>query len=516
MKEKAIKYFYILLIVNTIIRFFIAFFTNLGIDEAYYFAYGLRLEWSYFDHPPMIALLVRASSFVSGNFSAIELRALPLIIGTLNLLLIFHIGKIIKDSLTGLYAALLFSASFYGSVISGTFVLPDNPLTFFWLLSLLFGVKFFYAEKRRWQYLYFFALAAGLAFLSKYSALALWFGILCIALKIKKLALLKQPHLYLAGILSLVLFLPVFVWNANNDFASFSFHGNRLSISDIKLHFDYFASELAGQIFYNNPINIVIMISCLVYFFRHKNDFDKTLTQWLFFTSLPVIFAALIISLFNRTLPHWSGPAYLSLIIFSALTLRTKFGDDSKKPIRLGIISQAFFALIIVLGLLQINLGLINPSPNNNEEKLGKNDISLDMYGWQQAAQQTSEIIISDQKSGTVGKDPVLITHNWFPAGHIEFYLASPLKMKLYVWGPPEKSHQYMHINKWRGRIAQNSDAYYITTSRYFAAPDQNLLYHYNSLGDRTNIPITRNNKTVYNVFIYRLKDAKSAFSIND
>ena len=64
--------------------------------------------------------------------------------------------------------------------------------------------------------------------------------------------------------------------------------------------------------------------------------------------------------------------------------------------------------------------------------------------------------------------------------------------------------------------IAQNSDAYYITTSRYFAAPDQNLLDHYNSLGDRTIIPITRNNKTVYNVFIYRLKDAKSAISIND
>ena len=516
MKEKAIKYFYILLIINTLIRFFIAFFTNLGIDEAYYFSYGLYLDWSYFDHPLMIALVVKASSIFGSSFSAIGLRAVPLIIGTLNILLIFHIGKTIKDSMTGFYAALLFSASFYGSVISGTFVLPDNPLTFFWLLSLLFAIKFFTAEKHEWPFLFFFAIGAGLAFLSKYSALALWFGMLCMALKEKKAAWFRQPRFYLAGMISILLFLPVLIWNINHNFASFSFHGNRMRLEGIVLHFDYFASELAGQVFYNNPINIVIIISCLIYFFRHKKDFDRTITSWLLFTSFPVIFATLLTSFFNRTLPHWSGPAYLSLIIFAALALRQKYADAYHKPIKLALASQAFFGVIIVLGLLQINFGLINPGSNTDEEKLGKNDISLDMYGWKQVTQEMDKMVTADLKSGAIGNNVVFITHNWFPAGHIEFYLANPLKKKLYIWGTEEKSHQYMLINERRGMIEQNSDAYYITTSRYFASPDPNLLNHYKTFDNRAVIRLHRNNKAAFNVFIYRLKEAKSTFSMNN
>jgi len=516
MEKKVIKYFYILLIVNTIIRFFIAFFTNLGIDEAYYYSYGLYLDWSYFDHPMMIALVVKVSSLLGGTGTAVGLRTLPLIIGTLNTLLVYRIGKTIKDDTTGFYAALLFTASFYGSVISGTFVMPDSPLTFFWLLALLFAIKFFTFPQRGWHNLFFFALAAGLAFLSKYSALALWFGMLCMALLDSKTALLKQPRFYLAGLISIILFLPVLIWNSMHDFASFSFHGNRITLDSIRLHFDYFAAELAGQVFYNNPINVVIIISGIIYFFRHKKEFDRRITSFLLFTGFPLIGAALLLSLFNRTLPHWSGPGYLSLLILSAIALRQKQLDSGKKPIRPALISQAFFVIIILAGLLQINFGLLNPKSMADEEKLGKNDISLDMYGWQQATQKISAMKSAEQKSGAIGNNLVFITHNWFPAGHIEFYLANPLHKKLYIRGPAEKCHQYMFINKRRGAIAKNSDAYYVTSSRYFAAPDPGLLDHYYSSDVRTIIPITRNNKTVYNVFIYRLKHAKSAFPIND
>src|ERR1700683_4135552 len=34
-------------------RFAIASRNNLGVDEAHYVLYGLNLDWSYFDHPPL-------------------------------------------------------------------------------------------------------------------------------------------------------------------------------------------------------------------------------------------------------------------------------------------------------------------------------------------------------------------------------------------------------------------------------------------------------------------------------
>ncbi|MFM2266787.1 MAG: hypothetical protein RL757_228, partial [Bacteroidota bacterium] len=40
--------------------------TDLSHDEAYYRLYALRLDWGYFDHPPMIALFVRMGLWLGG------------------------------------------------------------------------------------------------------------------------------------------------------------------------------------------------------------------------------------------------------------------------------------------------------------------------------------------------------------------------------------------------------------------------------------------------------------------
>ncbi|HNW89176.1 MAG TPA: glycosyltransferase family 39 protein [Bacteroidales bacterium] len=516
MDKKAIKLFYILLILNMIIRFLIAFFTDLGIDEAYYFAYGLYWEWSYFDHPLMVGLLAKASAFVFGSSTALELRALTVIIGTANLLLVYQVAKTIKDRLTGFYAALLYSASFYGSVISGSFILPDNPLIFFWLLSILFIVKFLHSGKPALHYIFFFGVAAGLAFLSKYSALFLWFGMLCFAVKERKLQILKKPHIYISALISVLLFLPVILWNYNHAFTSFSFHSNRIGLENLSFKFDYFATELFGQIFYHNPVNIFIIISCFFYLFKHKKSFSEPTVTFLLFISLPVIVATLGISFFNRTLPHWSGPGYIGLIIFSAVVLRQKYSERIEKAVRPGLFSNIFFLIIIVFGLLQVNFGIINPDKATDEEKLGKNDISLDMYGWQQVKQKTTSLVNSDLLSKKIDSNFVFITHNWFPAGSIEFYVAHPLKRKLYVWGSKEKAHQYVTINKLRGGIDKNTDAYYITTSRHFGAPDDHLSDKFEITEPREVIEVTRNSKPVYNVFIYRLKNAKKNFTITN
>jgi len=45
-----------------IFRLIIAFTVQLGNDESYYWLYSQHLKTNYFDHPPMVAFLIRATT----------------------------------------------------------------------------------------------------------------------------------------------------------------------------------------------------------------------------------------------------------------------------------------------------------------------------------------------------------------------------------------------------------------------------------------------------------------------
>lgn len=144
---------YWFLLFNLAIRALLALTTNLGIDEAYYFSYALFPDWSYFDHPPMVGLLIRLTTWGLTFTHDFFIRLGPLLIGTMNLYIIYRIGEVICDKRTGMVAAILLASSFYGSIVVGTFILPDAPQSIFWLLSILFFIQ--YISKQKGHFLIF-------------------------------------------------------------------------------------------------------------------------------------------------------------------------------------------------------------------------------------------------------------------------------------------------------------------------------------------------------------------------
>ncbi|MEI6433960.1 MAG: glycosyltransferase family 39 protein, partial [Bacteroidota bacterium] len=161
----------ILLAVSAVVRAFIAGFIELGNDEVYYWTYAKFPALSHFDHPPMVGLVIQAFSLNLWFDNEFFIRLGSVILGTASTWLIFLIGRLIKNPLTGLYAALLFTASFYGFILSGTFILPDTPQVFFWLLSLYFLMKALSDESisvKSKNLMLYAGVTVGLAFLSKY------------------------------------------------------------------------------------------------------------------------------------------------------------------------------------------------------------------------------------------------------------------------------------------------------------------------------------------------------------
>ena len=114
------------------------------------------------------------------------------------------------------------------------FALPDGPLLFFSLLTMMAPSERCCPSRPNLA-LAFGRSCLGGAMLSKYHAAFLPLGaLLYIAATPSARPLLRRPGPYLAVVIGLAEFLPVLVWNAQHDWASFLFQGGRAAGTQFK------------------------------------------------------------------------------------------------------------------------------------------------------------------------------------------------------------------------------------------------------------------------------------------
>ncbi len=505
----------LLLIVSAAIRLFLAAFIELGNDEVYYINYALFPDLSHFDHPPMVGWFIQLFSLNLLFDSEAFIRLGAIVAGTLNTWIIYLIGKQLKDELTGWYAALLCTASIYCFIIAGTFMMPDAPQTFFWLGSIYLMIRLVKAgpdSKAAGKLMLLAGITAGLALLSKYTSVFLFSGLGLYFLLFDR-KWLKKWQVYVAVLIAGVLFLPVIIWNIRYDFISFTFHSERVEVIQTLLRPDLFAIELGGQIFYSNPFVFVVVIAGLIGFRKGRFSENKPEIRLLLTTALPVIVLFLGFSLFRRTLPHWTGPAYMTLIPLAALYLResTLKGREGRliPPIVKGALG--FLILLIMVALLQFSQGWflnkgINPETG---KRLGIKDITLDMYGWEQLYDGFKLVYEQDTVSGRMGKDAVILQQRWFPAANLDYYVARPLGIKLLTLADIERTHKYAWITQYRGGFHLGMDAYYFSSSYDFSDPNGLYKDYFTAIDTPDTIPVYRNGLLIEYHYVWRLKSMK-------
>ncbi|MFH1118175.1 MAG: glycosyltransferase family 39 protein [Bacteroidota bacterium] len=507
---------WLLLAVSALARLLIAAFTELGNDEVYYINYALYPALSHFDHPPMTGWIIQLFSLNLLSESEGFIRLGAVVLGTLNTWLIYLTGKTIHDGLTGWYAALLYTASLYCFIIAGTFMMPDAPQTFFWLLTLLMMVKAVKAgpESQRAGKLFLLAgLTGGLALLSKYTSAFLFTGAALYFLIYDRKWLVKW-QIYAAGTISLLIFTPVILWNIRYDFVSFTFHSDRVDVVKTILRPDLLAIELGGQVFYNNPFLFILVIAGLVAFFRGRFPDNKPELRLMVATALPAILLFLGFSLFRRTLPHWTGPAYMTLIPLAALFIREKTekgitGKGITPMIRNAIL---FLAVVVSAAMLQIRQGwfLNKGIDETSGKRLGIRDMTLDLYGWGQLHDGFTRIYQQDTASGQMPKDAIILSQRWFPAANLDYYVARPMGIKLLTLAEPERTHKYAWITQLRGGFYPGTDAYFFSSSYDFSDPKDHYSEFFKEIGQPDTIPVYRNNKLVMYHYVWRLHGLKS------
>ena len=246
------------LAVLTLLRLALAARLPLAPDEAYYFLWSRHLQAGYFDHPPMVALWIRAGTALLGN-GTLGIRLLGPVSGALGSLLIWRAGEdFFPGRNAGLVAAALLNATLMVGV--GAIVMtPDTPLFFFWVADIACVGRLVATDEPRWWL--GIGAAAGAALLSKYTGLLFVIGIgVWLLATPRGRASLRGPWPWAGLALALLIFLPNLLWNAGNGWVSVLKQGSRVTAFDGGRAAQFLVELLAGQFALATPIIFVLAV----------------------------------------------------------------------------------------------------------------------------------------------------------------------------------------------------------------------------------------------------------------
>jgi len=494
-----------LILISSILKLVFSGLIELGNDEVYYWTYALQTDWNHFDHPPMVGWMIRVTSLNLYWVSEISLRLGSIICSGFATWFIYLTAKFLATDKAGWYAALLYQFAIYTSIIAGLFILPDSPQMAFWTgaLYVMSVILFKPGSENKTSLWVLLGAIIGLSILCKVHGLYLWvgFGISILFLRIKWLS---NFRIYISFVISLIFMIPIIYWNIQYNFITYRFHAER--VTHTNLQWDLLGREILGEFAYQNPIVFLLMLFAVFAAIGRKIFFKRKGTQtWLFAMSIPMIVFFWVIALFNPTLPHWTGPAYIPLFLLSAIYL-----DQQTKKIMPSIL---VIAGILIVGLSIAAIGVVRFSSvhfgSHNKENYGEYCPTLDLTGWKNFSTDFNQLVKSDIANAIMKPQPFLLVDKWFPGGHLEFYTARETGLTLIGVGNLTDLHKFAWLNESRKKIQLGDDAYYVVPSNLPSDVADTYSQYFEQIQSPVVINQNRHGGVVRYFNVYRFKNCK-------
>lgn len=391
--QKANQSVLFLLVGGLLFRCIIAFWLYPGFDEAYYYLYSLHLDWSYFDHPVLVALTTGFGPWVTGEVTQFTLRIGTLILHTGSLLLLYLTSaKLFSVKAARLTLAIATIIPMF-QVGFGVLTLPDNPLIFFWSASLYCAASEFFRQPSIQDYslsesdaslksvsyrpsyrLSYLGILVGLACLGKYHGFILGFGLIgfCLTSPRHRSALLS-PWAWLALGLFVVTIFPILFWNMQHDWVSFRFQLNRgvprddynlLSVAAVFLaHVAYLFPTLGLPLWWVSLRSALARTSQL--FSKKSLAYEGDLEQkqlLILWVSLPLTLGFTLMGGYQQILPTWPMPGFWGItLLLGQQTLRWQ--QQSRRWVRRWLQGSGIVVgTSLLLALLHVTTGTLQKS----------------------------------------------------------------------------------------------------------------------------------------------------------
>ncbi|HUO53922.1 MAG TPA: glycosyltransferase family 39 protein [Rhodoblastus sp.] len=380
----------------------------MGIDEAYTVAISRVLTLSTFDHPPLAWWIAHFAGKFFGE-SALALRAPFVLLSGLTGWLLFVLTRRLFSAEAGFYAVCALALSPALGLADSIWILPDAPLLPAMLGCAIFLSRVFFGGKpqnapRDWLLA---GLCAGLAMLSKYHGVFLFAGAGLFVLADKRQRFwLATPWPYLAGLIALIVFSPVLIWNAQHDWVSFLFQSGRSGPP----HLNFLAPLaliglqslfLAPWIFF--PLALLFLRALFSGAALEKDFFLACLG------AVPILLFTLVAFWSSRRiLPHWAAPGYLMILPLLGREIAARIDTGLAWP-RRALIAAAAFTLL--------GAGAVAALPRLAPPFLaGKHDPLIETVGW-------TDFVRAFDARGWRQKRLFVAATRWLDAGKLDYAL---------------------------------------------------------------------------------------------
>ncbi|HEX4850363.1 MAG TPA: glycosyltransferase family 39 protein, partial [Puia sp.] len=305
--------------------------TELLDDESYYWMYSQHLAWGYYDHPPMIAWMIRAGYELFPGTLGIRLFS---VLAITTCIWILYVLQMPWNPVR--LIIIVFSA---GIIHFGGFLaVPDIPLVFFSAVYLLL-YRWFLKEETWINSILLGVCMAALVY-SKYQAV-LFIG-LCVATNMK---LLASKKFWAALILCITLLMPHFYWQWQHGLPSFQYFLSERYSSN-SYHLWYTTDYIFGQLFFFGPL-----IGWLIFLaaFSQKPHHD----HWILM--LKTVVCGVLIFFFLSSFKGHVEPNWTAVVIIPSLLLLHYYLDHMPRLEKLLYLLFPFSLAVILL----IRIGLV-------------------------------------------------------------------------------------------------------------------------------------------------------------
>ncbi|HRG23434.1 MAG TPA: glycosyltransferase family 39 protein [Chitinophagaceae bacterium] len=277
--------------------------TELRDDEAYYRIYALFPARGYFDHPPFVALFVKAGMMLFPGVLGIRFFFL-----LFNVLTVFFLEKLLPSKNPSLFYAILLSMALIQ--LGGYMAAPDILLIFF--TTLFFYLYKQFTRKANWVNTLNLGFAAAALLYSKYhGVLVLVFTLL------SDRYLFKNYKVYIAGMLALLLYMPHLYWQYQHDWISFRYHLFESNVNPYKVSYTF--NYIAGQFLMAGPLaGFILLPAAFLYTPERRHEWAMYFTMggtYLFF---------LLSSFRGKVEANWPFHALIPVIVLSFAFLAEK------------------------------------------------------------------------------------------------------------------------------------------------------------------------------------------------
>ena len=404
-----------------IFRFLTSQFMGIMPQDAYYYFYSEHMALSYFDHPPMVAYMLRIFTAILGKSVGV-IKLANFTVTLLSFWSFYYLSNMFLSKKKAIYATILYGSTLLITILSINST-PDVPLILFWTISVIFIHKAVFENK-----LYHWILSGisiGLAFDSKYTALFLLVSLFTFLIISKKHRhFLFSIRLALTLLFFAITISPIVYWNIDNNWISFAFQTSERATDIGKLLFQprYLFGNIGTQLVVLLPV-LFVGIVFVLYKLARKMITTKSLlndkTNFLLSFSIPLIGFFFAVSFFYWVKMNWIMPGYITMIILASVYL----GKNILKY-------QVYTSLVIsILLFVQITFTVVPIKSDGT------------WFGWPELAENVESII------ETYPDDFIFSADGYKTSAVLNFYLDSTHVYAKNIVGGPGLQFQIIDSN---------------------------------------------------------------------